>query len=349
MVSSADSASNTRPGTDPGVVPEASPNQSDLGDPVPVGAVVVGVDGTDPDHRAVSWAAAEAARRAAPLHVLCARSPLGGYLATPPDLVATVANAPDLDAAAATEDAVAHARDAHPGLAITSSRPHGNPAGCLLEAAEQALLVVVGQHGLDRLSATVLGSTAQQVALHARCPVAVIDPERDHRHPGTPARVVVGVDGSVQSHSAVRYALEAAGAGGSVELVRAYWPEVVDGPIPIPDPDGPSQSPVADGPSRSVTEATGSSGPDNPPEAFADQLGPGMDALLAGSGEVTVTARGVSGRAAGVLAEAARDADLLVVASRGHGGFVGLLLGSVTQKLLSTADVPLVITRADES
>jgi nucleotide-binding universal stress UspA family protein len=51
------------------------------------------------------------------------------------------------------------------------------------------------------------------------------------------------------------------------------------------------------------------------------------------------------GAAAGVLLDAARDADLLVVGSRGLGGFRGLLLGSVSSKMAAHAPCPVVIVR----
>ena len=54
----------------------------------------------------------------------------------------------------------------------------------------------------------------------------------------------------------------------------------------------------------------------------------------------------VEGAAAPTLIEAAAGSDLLVLGSRGHGGFAGLLLGSVTQQCAHHAPCPLVIVRA---
>lgn len=63
---------------------------------------------------------------------------------------------------------------------------------------------------------------------------------------------------------------------------------------------------------------------------------------------VEVEQRLVEGRPAGVLVNESRDADMLVVGSRGHGGFTGLLLGSVSQQVSHHADCPVVIVHPTE-
>jgi nucleotide-binding universal stress UspA family protein len=60
-------------------------------------------------------------------------------------------------------------------------------------------------------------------------------------------------------------------------------------------------------------------------------------------GEVTIERRVAEGAAAAVLVEESREADLLVVGSRGHGGFAQLLLGSVSQQCAHHAECPVVI------
>ena len=62
--------------------------------------------------------------------------------------------------------------------------------------------------------------------------------------------------------------------------------------------------------------------------------------------DVEIERRTIQGVPAGVLVDESRDADLLVVGSRGHGGFVGLLLGSVSQQCAHHADCPVVIVHA---
>jgi nucleotide-binding universal stress UspA family protein len=62
--------------------------------------------------------------------------------------------------------------------------------------------------------------------------------------------------------------------------------------------------------------------------------------------DVEIELQAIQGVPAAVLVEASRDADLLVVGSRGHGGFVGLLLGSVSQQCAHHAECPVVIVHA---
>jgi nucleotide-binding universal stress UspA family protein len=61
--------------------------------------------------------------------------------------------------------------------------------------------------------------------------------------------------------------------------------------------------------------------------------------------EVDIEQRIVQGTAGGALVDESQDADLLVVGSRGHGGFAQLLLGSVSQQCAHHAACPVVIVR----
>ena len=78
--------------------------------------------------------------------------------------------------------------------------------------------------------------------------------------------------------------------------------------------------------------------------------GVGAAKLLAGlvtvvdPAEITV----VEGHPAPTLLDASRGADLLVVGSRGHGEFAGMLIGSVSQHLVSTAHCPVLVWRGDD-
>ncbi|MFE9454435.1 universal stress protein [Streptomyces sp. NPDC006739] len=136
-------------------------------------------------------------------------------------------------------------------------------------------------------------------------------------------RVVVGVDGSQSSYEALRWAVRYAGlVGGTVEAV-AVWelPGLYGWSGPAVDMD------VDEEETRQKMS-----------QELADVLG----AEAAGS----VRTRVVHGNAADVLLRAAEGAEVLVVGSRGRGGFARALLGSVSQHVSQHASCPVVIVRS---
>lgn len=137
--------------------------------------------------------------------------------------------------------------------------------------------------------------------------------------------VVVGTDGSEEAERAVSFAAdEAERRGASVRVVTAWHvPSAVYG-----GGDAPMVTP-------SVEESTR-----NAAEGVAQRA---ADRLRANGLEVETKV--CHGQAADALLEEAKDADLLVVGSRGHGGFVGLLLGSVSQQCAHHASCPTAIVR----
>ncbi|GAA1762560.1 universal stress protein [Luedemannella helvata] len=139
-----------------------------------------------------------------------------------------------------------------------------------------------------------------------------------------PRRIVVGVDGSVASVQALRWALGyARAAGAAVEAVIAW-------DIPSSMGYGPT---VIEG----VDIATAAR------EALA-AIVEGNSAEYPG---VAVTQRALRGHPADVLIDEAEGADLLVVGSHGYGGFARALLGSVSQHCISHADCPVVVVRGN--
>lgn len=136
-------------------------------------------------------------------------------------------------------------------------------------------------------------------------------------------RIVVGVDGSAGSAAALRWAVDdARRRHASVDAVHAwlypYVGDVAGMAVSVLGQDDMQQS------ARAVLDAA------------ITAVGP------AGDG-VPINPVLVHGSAATVLLETARDAELLVVGSRGHGGFVGLLLGSVSQQCVHHAPCPVVV------
>jgi nucleotide-binding universal stress UspA family protein len=139
------------------------------------------------------------------------------------------------------------------------------------------------------------------------------------------SRIVVGVDGSPGSRAALAWALdEARLRGAALDVVHAWH-----APAPVvPGPYG--AAPHVD---EDVTE---------PVRRNAEQVLEHQLQAVDTTG-VEVEALLPSASAAEALVEIARDADLLVVGTRGRGGFKGLLLGSVSQQVTHHASCPVVI------
>jgi nucleotide-binding universal stress UspA family protein len=134
-------------------------------------------------------------------------------------------------------------------------------------------------------------------------------------------KIVVGVDGSPASMQALRYAIaEARYRGTSVEIVHGWHvPYYGDftGVMPYPGEE------LASAAERIVQDALAS--------------------VETEAHDVVVTGRTVESPPAYALTEAGKDAELIVVGRRGHGGFLGLLLGSVAQQVANHATCPVVL------
>jgi nucleotide-binding universal stress UspA family protein len=140
----------------------------------------------------------------------------------------------------------------------------------------------------------------------------------------TPGRIVVGVDGSPSSRAALAWAVHQAGlTGASVEAVIAWHYPVMFGGVPF-GPIGPLENADFGEWAASVLTHT-------------------IKEAVEPDGPVKVSATVREGSAAQVLLDAADGADLLVVGSRGHGGFAEALLGSVSQACVHHAQCPVVI------
>ncbi|MGA2522398.1 MAG: universal stress protein [Acidimicrobiales bacterium] len=134
--------------------------------------------------------------------------------------------------------------------------------------------------------------------------------------------IVVGVDGSEASRRALQWAARQAGYRGAELNVVTTWefPTTFGWAPPYP----PDFDPEAD--TRKALEDT-----------VADVLGP--------SPEIPVRLTVVEGHPAPVLVKKAEGAELLVVGSRGHGAFVGMVIGSVSEHCAAHAPCPVVVVR----
>jgi nucleotide-binding universal stress UspA family protein len=144
-------------------------------------------------------------------------------------------------------------------------------------------------------------------------------------------KIVVGVDGSDASKQALRWAIEEARAHGASVMAVHAW-EV---PPPVPDVAAmPMIDPVTYFPDF---------------QNAAEKLVAGIvEEVVGDDTSVTVDAVAVEARPASAVIDAAGDADLVVVGSRGLGGFKTLVLGSVSHQVAQHAPCPVVIHRARE-
>jgi nucleotide-binding universal stress UspA family protein len=138
-----------------------------------------------------------------------------------------------------------------------------------------------------------------------------------------PGRIVVGVDGSQSSLDALSWAgRQAAITSASLDVVTTWeWPSSYGWAVPVPEDFDPERD------VRQTLEAT-------------------IEPVRAAYPEVQVTTRVVSGHPAPVLVDASKGAELLVVGSRGHGEFVGMVIGSVSEYCASHAHCPVLVHRA---
>jgi nucleotide-binding universal stress UspA family protein len=278
--------------------------------------ILVGFDGSDQSLAALDWALDEAERRSLSVHILVARDlPLPAHPGLPSS---------PWPAALAHEllhGARARAIARSPGVHVTTSTVVGAPAGRLIHASADAHTLVIGNGHHSALGEAIVGSTSSQVAAHAACTVVVVDIAAPRR---SGSAVVVGVDGSQANEPAIAYAFDAAALRRLPLLaVHAWW-------LDVPDRVGLSWL---------SEESMG---------RIAQEQQALLAEALSGWSEKypdVVVRRDVSRqRPVDALLACARSADLVVVGSRGHGGFAGLVLGSVSQALLHrTHSCPVVV------
>jgi nucleotide-binding universal stress UspA family protein len=317
--------------------------------------VLVGVDGSDPSLNALEWAAHAAARRKAPLQVVCAYTvPRFGATSVDAAYLDVGSSALEEGAQAVVDGAVDAARALHP---IVDGRLEvGDAAGVLVERSRDASLVVVGTRGKGGFAERLLGTVSTALPVHAHCPTVVVpagwtsgarDEETDGEQAGSagveggdedaapssdqtsrpPVRkIVVGVDGSEASRVALRHAVDAA-IDWDAELVAfSSMPIAVGTSLLAWAPGQVDHSAV-------LAELEAEVGRMIAEELDGRELPEGF----------TVRHHALDGTASALLVEFSGMVDLIVVGSRGRGGFSGLLLGSTSQAVLHHARCPVMV------
>jgi nucleotide-binding universal stress UspA family protein len=287
-----------------------------------MGTIVVGVDGSECSDDALRWAADEASRRQAAVEAVFAWTfpydvPVLGRLADD----AKWRERADEKLERLLETEVGGRSD----VEVTRRAEEGPAARALLDAARGADMLVVGARGRGGFAGLVLGSVSQQCVQHAGCPVVVVRHEHVAADPSPKEeameRIVVGVDGSETARAALDWALdEARLRNAAVDVVYAWHMLYLHS---YPD-----------------------AGVDLHPGEFERDARQLLDGIIGGADTTGVAAVEpilVCDGAARALLDTAKGADLLVVGSRGRGGFTGLLLGSVSQQVVHHAACPVVV------
>ena len=284
-----------------------------------MGRIVVGVDESAGAATALRWAVREADVRGWSLTAVLAWT----YL----DQHHVIVGAPfdpeygEADAVTALDSIVRAAVGTARGSSVEQTVVNDHAAPALLDASKGADLLVVGARGLGRVRSLLLGSVSQQCLHHATIPVAVVRDgieQSDERI----ARIVVGIDGSDTAGSALEWALEAGRLHhATVDVVHAW--EV---------PYGAGQRFVAAAFDSSPLE-----------DAARRTLDAAVESADTSGLPAPVTRTLAVGSATASILQAAENADLVVIGSRGLGGFKGLVLGSVSYHVVHQATCPVVV------
>ena len=286
--------------------------------------IIVGVDGSPASDAAVRWAAHDAVMRGVPLTLINVQDPA----------TRTWSQAKVLEEVAgwqqsegrgilANASKIVHDITGDPSpITINGELQFSAPGPTLVDRSEDAELIVVGTDGRGALARGLFGSVSSGLVRHARCPVAVIrDGELQMPHPAN-APVLVAVDGSPASELATEIAFDEA-SRRHVDLIALHaWSnkELVD----VPGVDWPS---VKADEERLVSEALAGW-----QERYPD---------------VTVSKQLVCDKPAHAIVETSQSAQLVVLGSHGRNTLTRTFLGSVSNAVVQSARVPVIVARSD--
>ncbi len=290
--------------------------------------VTVGVDGSAAALAALKWAADDARKRHAALRVVTA------WEAVPPGAPAGAFGLANEQAEAAArrllDDALAAAAPP-PSVPVERRVVAGQPAQALIAAAAGSSLLVVGARGRGGFARLLIGSVSSRCVQQSRSPVVVV-----RESAGTPAAglpVVCGIDGSAESHEALRFAAEEARLRKvRLAVVTAVYWDLAGFDLVRPDVSALhawGRQLLAD-----AVEATVGRGPD---------VNPGLAA------ELDIELRVMDGHPGDVLGEQSADAALLVLGTRGRSAVHDALIGSVSGYCVRRARCPVALVPAPRS
>ncbi|MGW4325062.1 universal stress protein [Nocardia sp. NPDC004573] len=290
--------------------------------------VVVGVDGSEGSWTAVRWAARFAAERGRDLEILHGMELVGtGWVLGDYEVVIpSVLDAAREQGREVVAQAERVARSVAPELRISARATSDTGRQLLIEHSAEAYAVVIGATG-DAGTFAHLGSTLLAVTAHAHGTVVVVrtDPDADGGvHPSGP--VVVGVDGSPVGDAAIAAAFTEAAERGADLVAVHVWTDWGSGRF-------------AGDVHRTDAEL------DNVERVLLAERVAGWQEKFP---QVRVTRKVEVSAPASHLLSWSKVAQLLVVGSRGRGGFAGMLLGSTANTVVQHASCPVMVVHPQE-
>jgi len=286
--------------------------------------LVVGVDGSAASYAAVGWTAQEATIRGLPVRLVHVVAPTSMSSTEAPN--DTITHEQEVKARHVIDQArrIVDGVQGEARLKVRVEIRYAGVLATLVDASRDAHMIVVGARGFDAFGWHMLGSVSAGLLHHAHCPVTIVrDPESAGREIHDDAPVVVGIDGSRASEAATALAFDEA-SRRRVPLVALHaWSDV--GVFPILGMDW---------------------------HVYRDEGDEVLGERLAGWQEiypdVQVHRRLVCDVPARWLVNESDSAQLVVLGSRGRGGFDGLHLGSVSSAVAQSARVPVIVVRSGD-
>jgi nucleotide-binding universal stress UspA family protein len=283
--------------------------------------ILVGVDGSAESDAAVAWATREAILRHLPITLIQVVAPV--VVGWPVGQL--YPNMPEWQQDDAREVLEKAGKTLTAGLdgseppEVRTEMVYANVVPTLIDASKDARMIVVGSQGMGALGRMLLGSVSTALIQHAQCPVAVIH-SSEGATPDANAPVVVGIDGSPASEGALALAFDEASRRG-VDLVALHvWSDV--GVFPVLGMDWRDR------------ESQGA-------EVLAERLAGWHERYP----DVQVRRMLECDKPARWLLQESERAQLVVVGSRGRGGFPGMLVGSVSSAVAHSAKIPVIVVR----
>lgn len=283
--------------------------------------ILTGVDGSKESRQAAQWAAARAKQAGGSLEVLCAYA-LPSYTAASMDSgFAVVDNESIKDSAQAVVDQTVSELKQE-GLEVSGRIEAGDPTAILMKESKSVDLIVVGTRGGGGFTDRLLGATSSALPAHSTCPVVVVP---SSSQPGSfipVEKIVIGIDGSNRSRRSLQAAIketklwnaqltaiEAVPMASSAGVL-AWLPAAVDRDAILRDVR------------KELTSVC--------EEEIGDE-------------NISFRAHALDGSAAALLTEFSTAVDLVVVGTRGKGGFAGVLMGSTSQSVLAHSSCPVMV------